>query len=571
MVKTFLKTAVVICAAALAAACAGPSSAYRTSINGRIARGDLEGALKQVDSSKRTEYSKKNAVLYYLDRGALLYDLQRYKESDEAFAEADSIMESLFARSITRGIGTVLLNDNTTEYGGEIFERAIMHTYRAMNFLMAGNRDEALVEARRVTSFLSRYSAYMENKSGYKDSPFAQYLSAMLFEEAGQQDDARISYDAFQKASEGNYAYLKNLPGLKASDSSSYSGRTGQARKQPRRRAGEELNNSFDEITGETENTSGPEQGRRKARRRTSEELNSSFDEITGDAGNSSAPEEAVKTAVSDAYDDPMRPASKMSARRNNSFISQTNLFEIPAYSQLASSGLGEIVLIHYNGPAPMKVSKTMQIAWSKAQAYVNATGYRTKEYDDRLANGIRAGVFGNAITVAYPEYVQKPYRIASSMVSVDSEDGDSSSSVQTRLMEDISADAKTTMDSKNAAVMARAVARATVKYVLAKNIGDAGSKIIEKNVDGTAGQLLGLLFKAATSATAAATEVADTRGWTTVPAQIRLSRQTASPGTHKVTVTFLDGSGAAVGRQVFENVEVKAGQRTYLHCRTGL
>ena len=62
MVKTFLKTAVLICVAALAAACAGPSSAYRTAINGRIARGDLEGALRQVDSSKRTEYSRK--ILY---------------------------------------------------------------------------------------------------------------------------------------------------------------------------------------------------------------------------------------------------------------------------------------------------------------------------------------------------------------------------------------------------------------------------------------------------------------------------------------------------------------------------
>ncbi len=570
MVKTFLKTAVLICVAALAAACAGPSSAYRTAINGRIARGDLEGALRQVDSSKRTEYSRKNAVLYYLDRGALLYDLQRYKESDEAFAEADSIMESLFAKSITRGIGTVLLNDNTTEYGGEIFERAIMHTYRAMNFLMSGNRDEALVEARRVTAFLSRYSAYMENKSGYKDSPFAQYLSAMLFEEAGQQDDARISYDAFQKASEGNYAYLKNLPALRTSDSSSYSAKNSSAgakagMRKNRRRAAEELNNSFDEISDDSGNSG------RKGASRSGEELNSSFDEITGDSENSGTPVTAEKPVVRDVYDNPMRPASKMSSNRNSSFISQSNLFEIPSYKQLAVSGLGEIVLIHYNGPAPMKVSRTMQVAWSKAQAYVNSSGYRTKEYDDRLANGIRAGVFGNAITVAYPEYVQKPYRITSSRVSVDSEDGDESGAVTTRLMEDISADAKTTMDSKNAAVMARAIARATVKYVLAKNIGDAGSKIIEKNVDGTAGQLLGLLFKAATSATAAATEVADTRGWTTVPAQIRLSRQTASPGTHRVTVTFLDGNGFTVGRQVFENVEVRAGQRTYLHCRTGL
>ena len=84
MVKKIRLIIAVACMAAIAAACAGPSTAYRKEINQKIARGDLGGALAQVENSKSSQYSKKNAVLYYLDKGALLYDLRQYKESDIA-------------------------------------------------------------------------------------------------------------------------------------------------------------------------------------------------------------------------------------------------------------------------------------------------------------------------------------------------------------------------------------------------------------------------------------------------------------------------------------------------------
>lgn len=537
-----LKMFALACAAAIAAACAGPSNAFRNNINAQIARGDFEGALKQVDNSKQKEYSKKNAVLYYLDRAALLYDLERYNESDSSFAEADKLMDELFARSISRGIGTVLLNDNTTEYGGEIFERAIMHTYRAMNFMMSGQKDEALVEARRVTSFLSRYSAFMKGKSGYRDSPFAQYLSAMLFEEAGQPDDARIAYNAFKNASAGDYSYLKTMRQPELSASSSKNNNSNSRRKSAnrgRRRHQNEINNSFDELFSESESKSGSD-------------LNSSFDELFSESEGSPNAENK-KTAVS---------AKAVSANRNAHAVSgpYSNGFDVPEYSKLGRD-LGEIVLVHYNGPAPMKVSKTVQVAWNKAQAIVSSSG----EHDERYENAIRAGFMGRAITVAYPEYVQRPYSITASRLESENAQADSI------LMEDITSAARTTLESKNSAIWARAVARATIKFVIANSIGQAGSRAIEKNIDGTAGQVLGLLFKAATHTAAAATEIADTRGWVTLPAQIRMARMTETPGIHNVKVLFLNGAGGVIGSKVFENVEVKAGQRTYLHCRTAL
>lgn len=522
--KTIRHIAAVVCMAVIATACGGPSTAYRKEINQKIARGDLGGALAQVEASKNKQYSKKNAVLYYLDKGALLYDLRQYNESDIALAEADRLMEELFTRSISRGIGTVLLNDNTTEYGGEIFERAIMHTYRAMNYVQQNNKDEALVEARRVTSFLSRYNQYMQGRSGYKDSPFAQYLSAMLYEEAGEVDDARIAYDAFKKASSGNFSYLDSRasksgmspsnPGRKAQ----IMGRRGERPSSSRRRRNAALNNSFDDLMGEDSDSDG----------NTVEE---------------------TRTTTANL------PASS------------DNLFGTPEYRDLARSGVGEIVLIHYNGPAPMKISKTFQVAWGTAQAYVAQSGDKLPvQYE----NAIRSGFTRHSITVAYPEYTQQQYMIETSQMST--EDGNS---VKSLLMEDIAKEARETLAAKKDAIWARAVARATIKFVIAEAAAEAARKAAEeaakKNNDNPLFGLIGNLAGAAVRVGAAATEIADTRGWTTVPAQIRLARMTAEPGTHNIKIDFMNASGMIIGSQIFENVNVVAGKRTYLHVRTAM
>jgi len=233
-------------------------------------------------------------------------------------------------------------------------------------------------------------------------------------------------------------------------------------------------------------------------------------------------------------------------------------MFDVPDYAELGTDGLGEIVLIHYNGPAPMKISRTVQVAWNDAMTAVSSSGEENAEYD----NAIRAGFIGNAITVAFPEYVQPQYSVAGSRMSVDG------SETGTLLMENISNVARQTLAMKNDAIRARAVARAAVKFVLAKAAAKAGDKLGDQ-VGGTAGQLISIFSKVAAPAAAAATEIADTRGWTTMPAEIRMARMAAAPGKHTVTVNYVNSAGAVIGSKVFENVSVEKGRRTYLHCRT--
>jgi hypothetical protein len=42
-------------------------------------------------------------------------------------------MEALYTKSISKGAGRYILNDNTVDYAGEVFERALTNVFRALN------------------------------------------------------------------------------------------------------------------------------------------------------------------------------------------------------------------------------------------------------------------------------------------------------------------------------------------------------------------------------------------------------------------------------------------------------
>ena len=111
--------------------------------------------------------------------------------------------------------------------------------------------------------------------------------------------------------------------------------------------------------------------------------------------------------------------------------------------------------------------------------------------------------------------------------------------------------------------IMTRAIARAAIKYILAH----AASQAVGKQF----GQGWGLLTQVGTNIIAAATEVADTRSWTTLPSQIRMARIKVPPGIHTVRVDFKDQAGYVIESHVFPGVRIKKFTRSYLAFRTAL
>ncbi len=216
----------------------------------------------------------------------------------------------------------------------------------------------------------------------------------------------------------------------------------------------------------------------------------------------------------------------------------------------------GELVVIHYNGVAPRKISKTFQVAWNDAMVLVR----QSDENDAAQAkNALVAGLTGNAITVAYPAIEQDPYPVASSEVWIDSKPAGS-----TFLMEDVTAIASRDLQDRLALIKTRAIARAAIKYVLAQVAYKAAAKGCEQ-IGGMTEYVCKGAAKATMMAAIAITEVADTRGWDTLPAQIRMARIKVPSGKHDVLVRFLDSAGNLVSTQEFPDVEIDARKRTYL------
>ncbi|MDD2423937.1 MAG: hypothetical protein PHG34_06980 [Candidatus Cloacimonetes bacterium] len=186
------------------------------SLDNALASRDIDAALKIVENPKN--YKDKERLLYYLDAGMLHHYKGDWERSNELLELAESAIEQLQTKSLSRGAGSMLLNDNTLEYSGEDYEDIYINVFKALNYLNLDERDDAFVEIRRLDDklgYLEQKHAKMAKellkdskaeikpkdlKSRFHASALARYLSMVMYEADRQKDDARIDYDNIQFA-----------------------------------------------------------------------------------------------------------------------------------------------------------------------------------------------------------------------------------------------------------------------------------------------------------------------------------------------------------------------------------
>jgi len=172
-----------------------PSIKHYPQINQYLLSQDYDSAYQLVKKNKAT-YAERNAVLYYLDEGIISHFAGRYKESNQSLAKAESIMQDLYTKSISKEAASFLISDNTVPYRGEDFERAMVNLFMALNYVGLGSWEDAVVEARKVDNKLNLInSKYEEGKRNvYKEDGFIRFLMGALYEVEGEINDAFISY-----------------------------------------------------------------------------------------------------------------------------------------------------------------------------------------------------------------------------------------------------------------------------------------------------------------------------------------------------------------------------------------
>lgn len=172
--------------------------------------GDYQSASKYVEKSKK-KYGKKNLLIFHLDLGMTEHLAGNYKNSTQNFEKAKMIFEDNYQKSISAGMMSMLYNDQTMPYYGQNFERVHITVFEALNYLLEGNDSEAIVEAKQADIMFRTFAAEKNYKHFYKDDGFIRYFMGLVYENAGEINDAHISYCLALKAYE-NSTYSVAVP-----------------------------------------------------------------------------------------------------------------------------------------------------------------------------------------------------------------------------------------------------------------------------------------------------------------------------------------------------------------------
>lgn len=176
------------------AACA----TYQSKVSGPrnlLRNGQISEALEQFKVLAEKEGD--DQLVYMMDYATALQIAGQYKESAQAFQRADKLVDLNDYHSVTNVVGATLGGEEMIQYKGESYEKFLISTMNALNYVMMGDFDGAMVETRRINEKISKMK--MDGREPYELSPFARYLAALLWEADRKFDDAYIEYEGSYK------------------------------------------------------------------------------------------------------------------------------------------------------------------------------------------------------------------------------------------------------------------------------------------------------------------------------------------------------------------------------------
>jgi uncharacterized protein len=218
--------------ALFASSCASLTSYSRMTDQARLslAQGSFPDALTLFPE---TSARGRNAVLIRLERGILLQGMGRYEDSARELEDAAARIRQFEDRAVISAsktadqVGSLLINEQIRPYEGEDFEKILIHAFDAVNYLMRGDLEGARVEIRnaytRQTELYQKHekaltkarednpglswedSFQKADKARYEEfrkksgdvrniyqNAFAYYLSSLVYELGGEEDEAYI-------------------------------------------------------------------------------------------------------------------------------------------------------------------------------------------------------------------------------------------------------------------------------------------------------------------------------------------------------------------------------------------
>lgn len=188
----------LVAALALLSGCATYSS-RTAALRPQLAAGDFDAALKTIDEGTGSH----DRLLTLLERGLVLHYADRWEESNEVFSAAELLAEDLYTKSVSQGVASLVSSDESIDYRARPYELAMVPYYKALNYEYLGLPRESVVEARRAEELQAAAveatlgdvrEADRADLARIRIDPFLLWFAGMLREQAGETNDAFVSY-----------------------------------------------------------------------------------------------------------------------------------------------------------------------------------------------------------------------------------------------------------------------------------------------------------------------------------------------------------------------------------------
>ncbi len=182
--------------------------AHYAGVERNLLAGQDAQAIKIIEDAK-DEYGNKSRLLYLMDHGMVLHLAGEYTKSNAVLEEAHLLIEDLYTKRIRDDAASLLVNEARQPYEGEPYEHVMVNVIKGLNYALLQQWNEALVEARRIDHRLNVLSDKEEGKDTYQEDPFARYLVGLLYDIAGDINNAYVGYRKAEQIYQENVGWTR--------------------------------------------------------------------------------------------------------------------------------------------------------------------------------------------------------------------------------------------------------------------------------------------------------------------------------------------------------------------------
>ncbi len=207
MIRPCYSSAII--AIALAVVISGCATDYTSEMrsvtsNLRMDRPDL--AIEEFRENF-TDSTGRNRLLYLMELGNLMRLSGDFSSAENLLLQADRLSDQQRGIELGQEVEAFLSSDLALEFRGADYEKVFINYCLAASYASENNMEDALVECRRVNDKLRVLNQnYEENKNRYNDDAFIRYLMGILYEKAGDLNNALIAYRNSADVYDSSYA-----------------------------------------------------------------------------------------------------------------------------------------------------------------------------------------------------------------------------------------------------------------------------------------------------------------------------------------------------------------------------